>query len=499
VIHPRPLVSLFLAGAAATLTAGAARPQQAADVRTAGAVASTIGGVVFDSIAMRPLADAVVQLAEVPRSGRVGEVRSLRSDSLGRFRFDRVPAGTYLLGFQHLALDSLGMRATVSRVDVRSTAAIRVALSVPSARSILTSLCGAPALRDSVALLVGNVRDARSDAAIPNSFITIRWGELFITRGGLRRDTPILDVYSNDEGWFTACVPGNVPVQTRAEQGNDASGDVELIVPAHSLLRRDLYIGAVVAEMAPRDTTGRPDETRIITRGSGAVHGMVRSADGRPLPGARVAILSGASEARSDHAGRFQLAGLPHGTHTVEARAIGYLPAQVIVDIVTFREARAEFHLIDVNAVLLDTVRVAAVRQLEAAARAGFERRRRGGNGYFLDESRIDSIRPFTFKDLVRAVPGIRFVRSTRIDESWQEHIEFTFGQSQPCLPAIYLDGARLLDGKTDLDAIINPSSVRRLEVYHRGLTPPAELASSGQCGIIAIWTGGRASPARRP
>jgi len=236
-----------------------------------------------------------------------------------------------------------------------------------------------------------------------------------------------------------------------------------------------------------------------VARGRGSVQGLVRGADGRALAGARVALLNGASESRTDDRGRFSLNAVPHGTHTLEARALGYLPAQEIVDIVAFRSATAEFYLINSRGFLLDTVRVAAVRQLEAAAQAGFERRRRAGIGYFLDESQIDSLRPGTFKDLVRSVPGISFVRGTSLETQWREHIELTSGRAHPCLPAVYVDGNLLLAGPTDLDVIINPSSVRRVEVYYRGITPPAEFRSMQDCGIIAIWTGARTAPPARP
>ena len=213
-----------------------------------------------------------------------------------------------------------------------------------------------------------------------------------------------------------------------------------------------------------------------------------------------MALLSGAGEARTNERGEFVLPELPHGTHMLEARAIGYVPAQEIVDIVAFRREQAEFFLLDVRGFLLDTVRVNAVRRLDAAARRGFEQRRRMGSGYFVDESELDTLRAISFRDLVRRIPGIRFVRGNTLEDSWREHVEFTFGgRSQPCLPVIYLDGAQLIHEQTDLDVIINPASVRRVEVYHRGIAIPAVFASSDRCGVLAIWTGPRREAPRPP
>jgi hypothetical protein len=183
-------------------------------VRTSSA---TIVGAVFDSMAMLPLADAVVQLAQVPRPGQVGLVRSTRADTSGRYSFSDVAPGTYLLGFQHIALDSLGLRGAVHRVDVRSAGAVRVALAIPSLRSMVTTVCGPQGVKDSVAVLVGSVRNALSDAPVPGSFISFRWGEIYLSRSGnMQRETPIVDVYANEDGFFRACVPGGVPILTRA-------------------------------------------------------------------------------------------------------------------------------------------------------------------------------------------------------------------------------------------------------------------------------------------
>ena len=499
-----PLRAVLYAGplAVALVAPGIARaqavPTPAGPARTA-----SISGVVYDSLAMRPLADAVVQLAQVPAGGRLGTMRTTRSDSGGQYRFDAVATGTYLLGFQHVAVDSLGMRGSVTRVDLRTPTPLRVGLAIPSPSTIIAGVCGRASLADSIALLVGSVRDARTDASLAGSYVSLRWGEMYLSRQGLRRDTPILDLFANDEGWFAACVPGATPILSRATHDDDASGDVEIAVPVLAILRRDLYVGYVEATIVGDDSTrraGAPNAgERIVTRGRGTVRGLVRGTDGRPLAAARVALLSGASETRTDPQGRFVLTGVPQGTQTVEARALGYLPAQEIVDIVTFRDASAEFSLIDTRAFLLDTVRVAAVRQLDAAARAGFDRRRRGGTGFFLDEAQIDSIRAFSFRDLVRSIPGIRFVRPNRPDQNYREHIEMTAGRSYPCLPVIYLDGILLLADATDLDLMVNPSLVRRVEVYHRGITPPPEFASVKECGVIAVWTGAPKSAIVRP
>jgi carboxypeptidase family protein len=461
-----------------------------------GVPTARVTGVVYDSMAMRPLFGALVQLALVPSAGSIDTVRSVLTDSLGRYDFASVPLGTYLLGFQHVAMDSLGLSGPLQRLDVRTPSTVRAPMAVPSMVSIIRTVCGGRGtLKDSLAALLGSIRHAKSDTPLPGAFVSLRWGEVILGRGGtMERSTPIVDTFTNDEGWFTACVPGGVQMTVRATHNNDLSGNVELGVPAHAVLRRDIYVGPALAELRRGDSTatGRAREERIVELGRGELRGVVRALDGAPIDGARVALLSGEGETRTNARGEFVLAGLPFGSHTIEARAIGYVPGQSIADIVEFRNAVAEFVLLDVSAYLLDTVRVAAARRLDAAAREGFERRRKSGAGQFIDESVLDTMKAFTFKDLVRRFAFIRFVRGNTLETSWREHIEFLGRTGEFCLPVIYLDGSQLVSENTDLDVIIHPASVRRIEAYQSGLALPAEFASNKNCGVLAIWTGAR-------
>jgi hypothetical protein len=461
----------------------------------AGVQAARVTGVVFDSMTMRPLTGAVVQLALVPAPGTIDRVRSVVTDSLGRYDFADIPLGTYLLGFQHVAVDSLGLRGPLQRIDVRTASIVRAPMAVPSMLSIIRTVCGRDGVKDSLAALLGSVRHARNDTPLPGAFVSLRWGEVLLGRGGsMQRSTPIVDTFANDEGWFTACVPGGVQMTLRATNGTDLSGNVELGVPAHAVLRRDIYVGPSQAEVRGPDSLGsaREREERIVDRGVGELRGTVRALDGQPIANARVALLTGTGETLTNARGEFVLAGLPLGTHTIEARAIGYVPGQELADIVEFKEAVAQFVLLDVSAYLLDTVRVAAARRLDAAVREGFERRRKSGVGYFVDESVLDTLKAITFKDLVRRHSFIRFVRGNTLETSWREHIEFMGRTGAPCVPVIYLDGTQLLGGQTDLDVIIHPASVRRIEIYQSGLALPAEFASNRDCGVLAVWTGAR-------
>ena len=185
------------------------------------------------------------------------------------------------------------------------------------------------------------------------------------------------------------------------------------------------------------------------------------------------------------------------------------MPGEIATDLVAFRDNELSLTLEDVNAVLLDTVQVRAMRKMEEAARAGFERRRKSGVGFILDEAQLDTLRPVRLSDVLRGVPGVRFMGGRTEGDMFQLQIELGFSRGSPCAPSIYLDGQLLLPGLTDLDELVPANSVRRLEVYHRGATPPgrvsgrARLRSAGRVdgaaeGTIARERGAQGNPALR-
>ncbi|MGQ0647260.1 MAG: carboxypeptidase regulatory-like domain-containing protein [Gemmatimonadaceae bacterium] len=471
---------------------------------TASSMQASIAGAVFDSISLRPMAGAVVQLAQLSGTGRVERTWSAATDSAGRYVFEGLPFGTYLVGFQHLAMDTLGFHSPVHRVDVRRAGVLRVMFGVPSMRSIVRKVCGEQSAEDSVSLLVGSVRHATSDAAIAAAYVSVKWAEVFITRTGMVRETPTHDLRTNDDGWYMACVPSGIPVTAHAEHDALRSGDVQVVMSTLAVLRRDLYIGAaerviVTANDSVRASGAVNPGDRVVASGNGTVRGTVRGLDGAPVVDARVSVASARGESRTDAQGRFTLRSVPEGTHMVEVRALGFVPGEALVDIVAFRDADVQVTLFDLAGTLLDTVRVRGVQQMSAAMVAGFERRRRSGVGTFLDENVFDTLKVNTFSDIVRRIPGITFQEGRGSNDVFERQMYFTgSGRSQPCTPDIFLDGLKLLPGVTDLDQLVNPATIRRLEVYMRGTTPPAEFVSNARCGVLAVWTSRRAPAPRR-
>ena len=339
--------------------------------------ASTISGVVFDSLAGVPLRNALVQLVA---KANVAQVRSVQSDTAGRFAFDSVAVGGYFLGFLHSKLDSLLLRPPVTPVDIgRGQATVDIALGIPSATSITALFCGHSLTGDQPqGIMLGRLRTA-DRAPVETGLATVRahWRALRATGNGVRvqLDSSIAALRSSADFALCGLMPeGTFTVQ--AWRGTDSTGVVELTMPSDRIARRDLYLSR-----APR---------------VGQLVGAVRDSTGVGVARARVAATDRDITAQTDSSGRFVLSGLPLGSQSISVRALGYSPLRRAVDIVD--GAEYEHFLLER---VPTTLRVVTVR--DRRSYSGFELRRASGTGLFLDEATIKRRKPWVFAGAARA------------------------------------------------------------------------------------------------
>lgn len=481
-----------LAGALALAAACVVRPTATGAQQSVPApapVGARVSGVVFDSLSLRPLAGAVVQLVSSQEASRA---RSVETGASGAFTFDSVSTGTYLLGFYHPILDSLWIQEPMSRVDVRTGGDVRAPLAIPSAGTLRMAFCGPRALRDSVGVFVGFVRSATDALARPKSVVQIQWSEFEIDADGIHRITPSVQGETGEQGGVVICgVPIGRTVMLRAWQASDSSGFAELMSPASGLLRRDVFVGTSRA-VAMRDSSA--DSTGIIStvrRGNGALRGMVRRPDGTPLGGARLSFWGSGIEATTTSAGAYRMRELPAGTYTLEARAVGFLPQRHAIDVMEGVETVADVRL-ESFGTYLDTVKVTAKRVYTAYSRVmrEFEERRKRGFGTFLDGNDIAKRNPMYLADLARMAPGVLVVPG-----GFGYRILMRGGQGvtkRYCSPAVFIDGARVDNVNGDLDAFVSVQDIRAMEIYPRLVSAPAQYQSLYGCGSLLIWTGAR-------
>jgi hypothetical protein len=465
---------------------------------------ATVIGVVRDSLARRPLAGAWVQLVA---SGRAAATRSHQSDSLGRFAFDGVPDGRYTLGFFHPLLDSLGVEAPLRAVQVKGRRSVHADLAIPAPARLRTAICD-PQAAPNVgpthgAVLVGVVRDARERTPAAGVRVVGEWIEMSFARGSIGRRRAMLTVTTAENGWFALCnVPSRGSMFLSASRGNDSTDVIELEMPSDGFLRRELFLGPA-RTMVVRDTVPDADTLTLLPRrlrlGEGHLRGTVVSAEGhRPLSGALVRISDG-TMARADARGEWTIADAPAGTRVLEARAVGYSPARVAVDIVE-NATPVTIELADFKS-LLDTVRITSARAADRGL-GGFESRRRSTIGRFLTPKDIERRGALFTSDLFRQMPMVRVGPSS-------DTIPTDMGQGIPpdaiigfdrlilmhglgnnwCAPAIFLDGS-LIAGATadDVDSWVRPEKIAGVEVYTEVAVPPDFQRPRSGCGTVVIW-----------
>ena len=421
---------------------------------------ATITGTVFDSLANQPLANALVQFVATEN---LAQVRSVRAGLDGRFAFDSVSPGRYLIEFLHPKLDSLLLQPPRTAVEVtRDQLVTTVPLSIPSALSIRALFCGqaAPTSGALVGLMLGRVRTPDGSPVDPeHGGVRAQWRQLHVDDTGVRPRLDSATYALRASADFVLCgLPHEGPFTTQAWLGVDSSGVSELEVPEDGILRRDLFVSAAARR--------------------GQLVGFVRDSAGGGLVQAQVANAEKDIATVTDSSGQFVLRRLKLGTQSIDVRALGYLPRRVVVDVVDAGSNPARIVLQRPPT----TLRAMTVRAMRSYA--GFEVRRTSGVGLFLDEAAITQRNPFIFADIMRSLPGV----SVSPVKSFSAKFYTRFG-IRSCEPSVWVDGVEIKSRTQDLDAHVDVTALRAVEVYASPAEVPAGFAGDPLCGAVLIWT----------
>ena len=136
-----------------------------------------VEGTVWDSTRAQPLVGSVVQL--INASDRSSS-RSATTDERGRFRFDSLLPGGWIIGALHQRLDSLAIAQITQPVTVKSRGTTKVRLVVPSGGTLSQQVCRASPL-DSTGYLFGTLRRADGDRRPTTGTVRVEWLELLIS------------------------------------------------------------------------------------------------------------------------------------------------------------------------------------------------------------------------------------------------------------------------------------------------------------------------------
>jgi hypothetical protein len=457
-----------------------------------GPTPGAVSGVVYDSIARKPLAGALVQVVAV--EGARYFSNSTVSDSLGRFSLSSVPVGRFMLGFLHPILDSLGLEPLLREIVVEAGRSVRSDLAVPSPARMRAAVCGAPADSAQGGAVMGVVRSARDREVVAGASVTVEWLEFSLGREGMKGQVATRTETVRDNGWFTLCnVPSPGTLVVSVSKGAESTDRVEIDLAGDAFARREFYVGEF-------RTVSRVDSTMPERVGEGQLRGVVVSAEnGRAVRGARIGITDGPWTTANDR-GEWSLAGAPTGTRLLQVRAVGYYPQRIAVDVV--RDGAPVRTSLPTMKSVLDTVRVTASRLTQRST--GFEDRRRSGFGRFLTQEDVVRRQPLVTSDLFQSVAGLRVERASNPIDGNLVLMNGVFGRQ--CLPAVYVDGMYMSDlSANDIDGLVLPSEIAGIEVYS-GTTVPVQftrgMAGIGRagelCGSIVIWTRPAPAPIRR-
>ena len=415
------------------------------------------------------------------------QLRSATADARGLYAIDSVPEGTYLLGFFHPRLDSLGIQLPLTRVDVRVSGDVSASLGIPSARTLIENTCGPTIARDSLGVFMGTVRSARGEPLTEPGRVRAQWVEVTLGAGGIERRRPATTVNTTPSGRFAICgTPTEGTFLVRAFASADSSGFVELNAEANGLLVRDVYVGASVKTTAKGSANARIP----VLRGTGALRGTVRGADGIPVRGARLVVWGSGLEDSTGAGGQYELSQLPAGTYTLEARALGFLPKRLAVDVPETSVGALDITM-DSFLATMDTVRVRADRDPRMTGLAQFEERRKLGGGYFIDEVQLNRRNPIFMSDMLRTTPGVTIQPAGDVGIGDRIYMRGLAG-SGDCIPAVWVNGLLTLSSDGAIDQYVNPQTVRAVELYTRPGSAPLQYRSANGCGSILIWTGYR-------
>jgi Carboxypeptidase regulatory-like domain len=457
---------------------GAPRPREpeAMEAEAADRVMALVTGTVYDSLAEGPLAGADVQLL---RQGAPERVYDTRTDSAGRFSIADVDGGTYVVGFFHPRIDSLGIDLATQRITVSPAGRAELYLATPSRATLLTAVCPDTLAREDGTLLLGMVRSSVSGAPLSGATVSVQWSGLaFGDSGGLSAVQQGVLTPVSPEGRFAVCnVPADAGVTLRAAVGPDTSGTVVLTFPPLGIMSYDVYVAPV-----------RSDEGQASTRLTGRVTGRA----GTPIVGARVTLAGWESATRTDSTGRFAFAQVPGGSTTLHVSAPGIEPVRMPVDLRTDPHARNVVTIVATPAAQRLAPVTVVDRRPEVLLRSGFEQRRRSGLGRFVDEAMLQKMPMLSTTSVLAQYPGMitrQGARGTRL---------FMRDQTgRVCTPTIWVDGTQYRagaehegDGAVDIDLLADPTRIAGIEIYRRVNQAPLQFAGTTQssCGVIVIW-----------
>lgn len=447
-------VALALSGASV-----ASAQQPAATPATATAI-----GIVFDSLRGRPLAGALVRVDSSELTAT--------TDQEGRFKIEGIAPGGRRLHVEHPLLDTLGAALTSPMYAFRAGGTIGAELVIPGEETFIQFVCTAAWRNRGPAVLMGRVREADTGVPATGAKVSLVWYEVEVTNA-VRRAPRVRETQVGPDGTYKICgLPAQLGGKVQVLRGSQTSGEIPIDFGSDLVYLRSM---GLASRVAAGDSSGGP------VLGTARVSGRVTNNAGSPLVGARVQLENTTRVATTRANGEFVLDSLPSGTQSLSVRLLGYAPVEQAVDLVSTQPATVTIKLTEFVPVL-EAVRVTAARE-RGLESVGFTRRRRVGQGHFMDDDDINENSSY-FSDVLRAAPGIR------ISPTGMNRQVITSTRSPNGCVLVWVDGNMWQSMEPgDIDDYVRPHELAAIEVYSSSTTPAEFQSRGGSCTTIVAWT----------
>ena len=128
-------------------------------------------------------------------------VFSAVADARGSYRITGMPSGRFAIGFQHDALDALGLESPVRIVDLAADTSVRADLAIPSGQVVRAARCAGDS---SDGMLAGFILQAQRGSMRSGATVTALWVEVVLRAGKFRTEPQHVTATVNDEGRYLA-------------------------------------------------------------------------------------------------------------------------------------------------------------------------------------------------------------------------------------------------------------------------------------------------------
>ncbi|MHB1297606.1 MAG: MSCRAMM family protein [Gemmatimonadaceae bacterium] len=443
-----------------------------------------VQGQVFDSLAGAPLAGAVVHVAPHDLHGRP---LTATTDTSGRFRFSGLPAGRFVIDFEHDVLRALGLESPLLEFVLATDTLVTIDLGVPSSAVVRSLKCGA-SIGDGITsapggLLAGFVRDAAGGHLLGKAIVAVSWNAIALDSGDFRTVVQRVRATTDADGAYRLCgLPVHAPLGLRITSPGARDIVAQISVPEEGVARRDFRL----ADSA-------------LVRGDASVRGYVVRRDGKPVTSGR-AVIATLSRDVPVREGTFHLTDLPLGSWAVEVRALGLEPQTRLIDATVGEPPLVVRITLDDRPQQLDAVTVVGRPSRESRILDDVLRRQRSSPGTAFLPGSSPLQNALHTADVLRSARGFSYRSPTEVYGR-------RLGSSMCSAIAVYLNGAFFPGGLEGLDDAVSVREVLAIEAYSDIAFAPIQWriapaivesqntvgrlakTSSPACAVVVVWT----------